>query len=131
MIGGDVWSDHDYIAAFKTDPEFTCKIALPTENIHDTTFALFAEAKIEGTYNYSDWNDSLFTKRLEKVEITGEPGHYRKAFDAYAIHPYYETKIMIPFHLIIWNQPIHVASEIHLVGSMTLMIQGLRMLLMA
>lgn len=92
LIGGDVWSDHDYIAAFKTDPEFTCKIALPTENIHDTTFALFAEAKIEGTYNYSDWNDSLFTKRLEKVEITGEPGHYRKAFDAYAIHPYYETK---------------------------------------
>jgi len=90
LIGSDVWFDHDYISAFKKPLTGSCKIALPAENIHDKTFALQAAGKVEGVLIYSDWNDSLFTKRMEKVEITGWPGHYRKSYDAYTIHPYYD-----------------------------------------
>ena len=90
LIGSDVWSDHDYISEFKSDPLFTCKIGLPVENLHDPYYA-FREAGTAGSRAVNDWNDDIFEKRLEKVAITGLTGHYRKSFDAYVIHPYYDT----------------------------------------
>ncbi|HRF75145.1 MAG TPA: T9SS type A sorting domain-containing protein [Chitinophagales bacterium] len=90
LIGTDVWFDHDYISTFKSSPLFTCKIGLPVENLKDPTYA-FREAASSGIRAANEWNDDLFEKRLEKVEIEGLPGHFRKSFDAYIVHPYYDT----------------------------------------
>ena len=90
LIGSDVWFDHDYISAFKSPTVFTCKIGLPVENLKDPKYA-FRESATSGTRAENEWNDDLFEKRLEKVEITGLPGHFRKSFDAYVVHPYYDT----------------------------------------
>mgnify|MGYP003378669653 FL=1 len=57
---------------------------------HDPYYA-FREAGTAGSRAVNDWNDDIFEKRLEKVAITGLTGHYRKSFDAYVIHPYYDT----------------------------------------
>lgn len=90
LIGGDVWFDHDYIDVFKSDSIFTCKIGLPVENLKDPYYA-FRTAATSGSRAADEWNDDLFEKRLEKVEVDGSPGTFRKAFDAYVIHPYYDT----------------------------------------
>jgi len=89
LIGSDVWFDHDYISAFKKPLIGSCKVALPVENLHNPIYAL-RESASGGPRAADDWNDDLFEKRLEYVEITGLPGHYRKKFDAYTIHGYYD-----------------------------------------
>jgi len=90
LIGGDVWFDHDYINEFKSGAVFNCKVALPVENLKDPYYA-FRSAATSGSRGLDEWNDDLFEKRFEKVEIEGSPGTFRKAYDAYVIHPYYDT----------------------------------------
>ncbi|HNE45137.1 MAG TPA: T9SS type A sorting domain-containing protein [Chitinophagales bacterium] len=90
IIGSDVWHDHDYSNIFKSSVLFTCKIGLPAENLKDPYYA-FRTADSTVLPSGGNWNRDLYEKRLEKVEIDGLPEHYRKSFDAYVLHPYYDT----------------------------------------
>lgn len=91
-IGDSVWNDHDFIGAFKNDPLFTCKVAVPAENLHDPYFAL-RERGLPigiGLRADGDWNEDLRTKYHIKEPITGLVNKKRYAFDAVILHPYYD-----------------------------------------
>lgn len=90
-VGSAVWNDHDFIGAFKNDALFTCKVAIPAENLHDPVFALRDAGPAEsGSRADDDWNLDLRTKYHIKEPITGLVNKYRHAFDAVILHPYYD-----------------------------------------
>jgi len=91
VVGDSVWNDHDFIGAFKNDPTFTCKVAIPAENLHESIYALrdTGPAGI-GTRADEDWNNHLRLKYSIKEPITGLVNKFRYAFDAVILHPYYD-----------------------------------------
>lgn len=91
VVGDSVWNDHDFIGTFKNNPEFTSKVSIPAENLHESIYALrdAGPAGI-GTRSDEDWNNHLRLKYSIKEPITGLINKYRYAFDAVILHPYYD-----------------------------------------
>ncbi len=90
-VGTSVWDDHDFIGAFKNDPLFTCKVAVPAENLHEAIYALRDAGPAEGGSRADeDWNIDLRTKYHIKEPITGLINKFRYSFDAVILHPYYD-----------------------------------------
>jgi len=89
VVGDSVWNDHDFIGTFKSQVLFTCKVAIPAENLHDPYYAL-REAGVNKPWRADeDWNIDLRAKYHIKEPIIGL-NKSRYAFDAVILHPYYD-----------------------------------------
>ena len=88
VVGDSVWFDHDYISAFKSDPAFQNKLAVPARNL-GTGYAFFTPDYVGFVEGAESWNDTLATHYLDSIEV-GTSGIYIKKFDGVVIHPYYD-----------------------------------------
>ena len=78
-------ADHDFIAAFKEDPDFTTKIGIPAANLVEgppNYFALKTGPQLS-TY----WNEDLIAHYADNIVVSGNT---RYLLDAVILHPYYE-----------------------------------------
>jgi len=88
VVGDSVWFDHDYIAAFKSDPTFQNKLAVPARNLG--AGYVFATPEYVGLIGGGEsWNDTLATHYMDSIEI-GTSGTYIEKFDGVVLHPYYD-----------------------------------------
>jgi len=85
VVGDSVWFDHDYIAAFKSDPAFQNKLAVPARNL-GAGYAFFTPDYVGLIGGAESWNDTLATHYLDSIEI-GTSGIYTKKFDGVVLHP--------------------------------------------
>ncbi len=84
----DVYTDHNYISAFKSDPGFTCKVGIPARNLGPGF--VFASSDDDGVFllGGTEWNDDLATHYTDSIQVG--TGGYVKKFDAVILHPYYD-----------------------------------------
>jgi len=78
-------ADHDFIGAFKNDPNFTTKVGITVANLASgppSNFALKTGPQLS-TY----WNEDLKAHYSDFIMVSGSP---RYLFDAVILHPYYE-----------------------------------------
>lgn len=88
VFNSTMQTDHNFIAEFKADPEFECKVGIPAANLKDLPHAdppVYYALKTEAEYS-EDWNDDLVTHYNDHFTISGD--NYYK-FDAVVLHPYY------------------------------------------
>lgn len=82
-------ADHNFIATFKTDPAFNCKVGIPAANLKDDPTATppiyYALKMAEPAYS-DDWNQALVTHYTDNFVIGSEIVY---KFDAVILHPYY------------------------------------------
>ena len=82
-------ADHNFIAAFKTDPAFNCKVGISAANLKDDPDAIppiyYALRKDEPEFS-DDWNAALVTHYGDYFTV-GSNKIYK--FDAVILHPYY------------------------------------------
>jgi len=88
VVGDSVWNNHNYIAKFKADPTFNCKVAIPARNL-GAGFAFFTPEEVGLIDGASDWNDSLATHYTDVILVAGT-ATYVKKFEGVVIHPYYD-----------------------------------------
>lgn len=88
VVGDSVWYDHDYISAFKSDPAFQCKLAVPARNL-GAGYAFFTPEYVGFVEGAESWNDTLATHYMDSIQV-GTGATYVKKFDGVVLHPYYD-----------------------------------------
>ena len=84
--------DHNYIAKFKSDPSFECKVGIPAANLQDDANAdppVFYALRTDIPGYSEDWNVALVSHYGDHFLINGVK--YSK-FDAVVLHPYYNPQ---------------------------------------
>jgi hypothetical protein len=77
--------DHNFISAFKADPDFECKVGIAAGNLKAGAPDWYA---LKGEDNLSDdWNEELVEHYEDYITVNDDE---RFLFDAVVLHPYYE-----------------------------------------
>lgn len=92
LFNATMQTDHNYIATFKSDPAFECKVGIPAANLQDDPNAdppIYWALKTDYPEYSADWNQALVTHYGDHFLVNGVK--YFK-FNAVILHPYYNPQ---------------------------------------
>jgi len=92
LFNAKMQADHNYIATFKSDPAFQCKVGIPAANLKDDPDAVppvYYALKMADPEYEEDWNQALVTHYGDYFLIGGVKVY---KFDAVILHPYYNPQ---------------------------------------
>jgi len=87
VFSAEYYDDHDFISAFKADPDLEMKVGIPAANLKNTDSIHYAFKMMEDLS--TDWNETLVTHYTDSIVVSGET---RYLFDAVILHTYYDAK---------------------------------------
>ncbi|HNI54843.1 MAG TPA: T9SS type A sorting domain-containing protein, partial [Chitinophagales bacterium] len=87
VFSPEYYEDHDFISAFKSDPDLEIKVGIPAANLKNNDSTKFAFRMMEDLS--TNWNDTLVTHFQDSI-VVGDSTRY--LFDAVVLHTYYDAQ---------------------------------------